>query len=221
MATTTEGALSTYDYWLFDLDGTLTDTEWWYVRETFDRIEARTGLSFTDREARLLWHGLAGSRSALLESWGIDPEPFWPVFNDAHVPAERAEATYLYDDAELVGAIQSSVGIVTHCQSFLVEPIFDALDIGDWFDAVVCTTADLGWKPDPAPVERALAGLPAETESGRGVLVGDMPNDVGAAWNAGLDAIHVERHGHDRRGACVRADRRVGSLDELRRSDRA
>ena len=27
----------------------------------------------------------------------------------------------------------------------------------------------------------------------RGALVGDDPDDVGAAWNAGLDAVHVER----------------------------
>jgi phosphoglycolate phosphatase len=38
---------------------------------------------------------------------------------------------------------------------------------------------------------------------------------VGAAWNAGLEGIHVERHGHERRGCCVLGDRRLGSLDPL------
>jgi phosphoglycolate phosphatase len=38
---------------------------------------------------------------------------------------------------------------------------------------------------------------------------------VGAAWNAGLDAIHVERHGHERRGGCVLGDHRVESFDDL------
>jgi phosphoglycolate phosphatase len=53
--------------------------------------------------------------------------------------------------------------------------------------------------------------------TGRGVLVGDGPQDVGAAWNAGLDGIHVERHGHDRRGSCVLGDRRVTRLTEIPR----
>jgi phosphoglycolate phosphatase-like HAD superfamily hydrolase len=50
---------------------------------------------------------------------------------------------------------------------------------------------------------------------GRGVFVGDGTGDVGAAWNAGLDGIHVERHGHDRRGQCVLADYRVRSFHEF------
>jgi len=62
-----------------------------------------------------------------------------------------------------------------------------------------------------------LGGIATVSESpARGVLVGDGPQDVGAAWNAGLDAVHVERHGHDRRGLCVLGDHRVDGLDELR-----
>jgi len=48
-----------------------------------------------------------------------------------------------------------------------------------------------------------------------GVYAGDGASDVGAAWNAGLDAIHVERHGHHRREQCVLGDYRVESFDEL------
>jgi phosphoglycolate phosphatase len=47
------------------------------------------------------------------------------------------------------------------------------------------------------------------------VLAGDGPQDVGAAWNAGLDGVHVERHGHERRGMCVLGDYRVESFDDL------
>jgi phosphoglycolate phosphatase len=49
----------------------------------------------------------------------------------------------------------------------------------------------------------------------RGVLAGDGPQDIGAAWNAGLDGVHVERHGPERRGMCVLGDHRVESFDEL------
>jgi len=47
------------------------------------------------------------------------------------------------------------------------------------------------------------------------VYVGDAASDVGAAMNAGLDAVHVERHAPEKRGHCVLGDYRVESFDEV------
>jgi phosphoglycolate phosphatase len=204
-----------YDYWLFDLDGTLVDAEWGYTRDVFDRVGDRLGRGFTDRQAYVIWHGLTGSRNDQLAAWGIDPAAFWEAFHAEEDPRVRAEHSFLHADAQFVGELDVPVGLVTHCQQFLAEPVLDHLDVGDWFDVVVCCTEDTGWKPDPAPVELARTGLDVDADA-RGVLAGDGSNDVGAAWNAGLDAIHVERHGTDRRGHCVRGDHRVphfGALD--------
>jgi phosphoglycolate phosphatase len=216
-----------YDWWLFDLDGTLVDVDPAYAREVFTEVGDRLGCVFTDREVAVLWHGLQGSRDDTLRRKGIDPGEFWETFHAVEDPAARAEATFLYDDAAFVGDLDAPVGVVTHCQRYLADPVLDAVGIGDWFDAVVCCDDDLGWKPDPAPVRRAMAdiGVLAASDrvatdggvdpSGRGVLAGDGPSDVGAAWNAGLDAIHVERHGHDLRQQCVRGDLRVASFSDL------
>jgi phosphoglycolate phosphatase len=209
-----------YDFWLFDLDGTLVDAEWSYTRETFDRVGDRLGREFTDREAEIIWHGLGGARNPKLREWGIDPGEFWPAFHAVEDPHARAEATYLHDDAaELLSTLVSNdrpVGVVTHCQQFLADPVIDYLDVRDWFDSVVCCTEDTGWKPDPGPVRRAIQGLGLDPDAaGTGVLAGDGSSDIGAAWNADLDAIHVERHPPDRRGHCVLADYRLESFDEL------
>jgi len=206
--------VSEYDYWLFDLDGTVVDIEWSYPRETFDRVGDRLGHRFSDRQVELLWHGFGGSRDDLLVEWGVDPEAFWPAFHDVESPERRAEETYVHEDAaRFISRLDCPVGVVTHCQRFLTDPILDHLDIRDWFDAVVCCSEELGWKPDPAPVERAIGDLDVD-DGGRGALAGDGANDVGAAWNAGLDGVHVERHG-DRRGHCVLGDYRVQSFDDL------
>ena len=211
-----------YDFWLFDLDGTLVDAEWSYTREVFDRVGQRLGREFTDREAEVIWHGLGGARDPQLRAWGIDPEEFWPAFHAVEDPQARAEATYLHDDAaalvsELVAA-DVPVGVVTHCQEFLAEPVIDHLDVGDWFDAFVSCTPEIGWKPDPAPVQHAIERLGLDaSQPGRGVLAGDGASDVEAAWNAGLEGIHVERHSPHQRGRCVLADYRVSSFDELSR----
>jgi phosphoglycolate phosphatase len=218
-----------YDFWLFDLDGTLVDVDPAYARSVFDRVGDRLGASFTDEEVTILWHGLHGSRDRTLRRKGIDPGAFWEAFHSVEDPQARAEATYLYDDAAFVGDLDVPVGVVTHCQRYLAEPVVERLDVRDWFDALVCCTDDLGWKPDPAPVHRAMremgvAGPRGEAVAtdggvgagaGAGVLAGDGPSDIGAAWNAGLDGIHVERHGHELRRGCVRGDLRVRSFDDL------
>lgn len=204
-----------YDFWLFDLDGTLVDTEPSHARRVFDRVGDRIDRAFTDREVEILWHGLGGERNRTLQSWGIAPDEFWAALHEIEDPQVRAEATFLHDDAaRLLRNVDGPIGIVTHCQSYLTEPVLDRLDVRDWFDTVVCCTPDVGWKPDPAPVERAIDRLGVDDPT-NGIMVGDGPPDVGAAWNADLDAAHVERHGHERRGLCVPADYRVRTLDEL------
>jgi phosphoglycolate phosphatase len=198
-----------YDFWLLDLDGTLVDVEPSYVRRVFDRVGERLGRAFTDREAETIWHGLGGLRNEQLRDWGLDAERFWETFHAVEDPAARAGATFLYDDAAaFLDSLDAPVGVVTHCQRYLTEPVLSHLDLHECFDAVVCCTEDIGWKPDPAPVRLAMEKMDVAAGD-RGALVGDGPQDVGAAWNAGLDGIHVERNGHDRRGRCVRGDHRI------------
>ncbi|MFC7154078.1 HAD family hydrolase [Halomarina halobia] len=205
-----------YDFWLLDLDGTLIDVERGYLHEVMREVGDRVGYGFSDVEAEAVWYGLGGTRNEFLAALGLDPTHFWTVFHEVEDPLARAEHSYLYDDAAFVGELTRPTGLVTHSQQWLTDAALSHLGIEDWFDAVVCCTDELGWKPDPAPVRTAMASLGVDTAAGeRGVLVGDGPQDVGAAWNAGLDGIHVERHGHDRRGLCVLGDRRVTRLDEL------
>lgn len=213
-------ALADYEFHLFDLDGTLVDAEWDYTRTTFDRVGDRLGRRFSDREAYVLWHGLGGPRGETLRGMGVDPDRFWPAFHDVEDPIARAEATFLHDDAarllDRLDAAGRPTGLVTHCQRFLAEPVLDRLDLAGRFDAVVCCTDETGWKPDPTPLEVAMDAMGVDADArDRGYYAGDGASDVGAAWNAGLDAVHVERIGHEDRGRCVLGDRRVRALDEL------
>jgi len=205
-----------YDFWLFDLDGTLVDVADDYPRQVFDRVGERLGYDFSDRQIRILWHGLTGSRNDQLREWGLDPDSFWSIYHEVEDAEARAQAAYLYDDAgTLLSVIDAPTGIVTHSQPHLAKPTLDALGLRGAFDAVVCCDEDLGWKPDPAPVERAMRKLGVAGNGHAGVMVGDSPQDVGAARNAGLDAIHVERFEASDRSGAVDSDRRVRRLDEL------
>jgi len=204
-----------YDFWVLDLDGTLVDVEAEYARSVVRRVGDRLGRGFTDREADALWYGFGGARGTVLDRHGIDPGGFWQVFHEVEDPASRAASTFLYEDASVVGELDAPVALVTHCPASFARPVLAHHDITDWFDAVVCCTDETGWKPDPEPVRRALNGLGARRE-GRGALVGDNPEDVGAAWNAGLVGVHVTRHDPARSGQCVLGDHRIDGLDSLR-----
>ena len=204
-----------FDFWVLDLDGTLVDVETGYVRRVMKRVGDRLGHAVTDLEAEMLWYGFGGARDAVLERYGIDPGRFWRVFHEVEDPIQRTAATYLYDDARVVGELAAPVALVTHCREYLARPVLDRHGIDDWFDAVVCCTDETGWKPSPDPVERAVAGLGVRGDR-EGALVGDNPEDVGAARNAGLAGIHVARHDPTRSGRCVLGDHRIGSLAALR-----
>jgi phosphoglycolate phosphatase len=205
-----------YDFWMFDLDGTIVDIEPSYPSNVVRAVGDRLGVTFTDRETEVLWYGLGGVRDQVLGRHGVDPDEFWATFHEVEDPADRASATYLYDDAEaFICELDGPTGLVTHCQPYLTEPVLDRLDIRDWFDTVVCCSDETGWKPDPTPVEMAMSDLGVGHNGHRGVLAGDDPDDIGAAWNAGLDAVHVERYDPDERGQCVLGDQRITAFNEL------
>ncbi|WP_336327059.1 HAD family hydrolase [Halovenus sp. HT40] len=203
-----------YDFWLLDLDGTLIDVEQQYIYDVMNTVGQRFGVSFSEWEAEMLWYGPSQSRATIMDRHDIDPQPFWDTFHEVEQPQVRASASHLYPDTEqFVQSIDRPLGVVTHCQEYLTGPVLDQLDIRDWFDTVVCCSDETGWKPDPTPVELAMDDL--GVDGGRGALVGDDPSDVGAAWNAGLTGIHIERRDPDRVGQCVRGDQRIRSLTEL------
>lgn len=183
-----------YDFWLLDLDGTLVDVEERYVHETMGRVGDRLGIDFDDREAERLWHEHEASRDGVLDDHGLSREAFWSTFHEIEDPIARAEATFVYDDAAaVVPTLDRPVGLVTHCQHYLTEPLLAHHDMADWFDTVVCCDDDVGWKPDPGPLEVAMADLGVATGHASGLMAGDAQTDVAAAKNAGLDAVHVAR----------------------------
>ncbi|SNZ06007.1 phosphoglycolate phosphatase [Natronoarchaeum philippinense] len=204
-----------YDFWLLDLDGTLVDVEPGYVHDVMGEVGNRLGVEITDREAEVLWHGYGGQRERVIESLDTDAETFWATFHEVEDPTKRSESTFLYEDAAVVAGLDRPTGLVTHCQQYLTDPVLRHHDIADWFDTVVCCTDDLGWKPDPAPVREAMTDLGVAHNGHVGTLVGDSAEDIGAARNAGLDGIHVQRYDPDERGVTVWGDRRIRSFEEL------
>lgn len=204
-----------YDFLLFDLDGTLVDVERSYVLDLLEQVGDEVGYHFSEEEAIRLWRALGGPPEAQLVRMGIQPDIFWDAFHSLEEPEARVDATFLYPDANVIGGLDVPVGLVTHCQTYLTEPVLRALDIKDWFDTIVCCHDGIGWKPDPRPVKEAMTSLGVSKNGSTGAMTGDTPADIGAAWNAGIDGIHIERVDPHERGMCIRADQRAKTLDEI------
>lgn len=202
--------MTAHDFWLLDLDGTLLTVEERYIVETLDTVGEELDREFSRREAEAIWFGRDGLRDDILKRNGIAPAAFWSAFHEIEDPEARAAATRLHPDADVVADLEGPRGVVTHCQPYLLEPILDRLDIRDWFDTVVTGSDHLGWKPDPAPVHRAMDDL--GVNGGDGAMVGDSIADVEAAKNAGVIGILVDRTDSVSAPA---ADRVVRSLTEL------
>ena len=207
---------SEYDFWLLDLDGTLVDVETSYIHEVGREVGDRLGVSFSARQSEHLWYGFGDTRERVFTETGVDPEAFWATFHAVDDPGPRGAATHVYPDAApFVQSLDAPTGLVTHCQTFLTEPILETLGIDDWFDVVVCCDEKTGWKPAPEPLELAMKELGVAGNGHAGAMVGDDPSDVGAAHNAGLDAIHVDRHDFDRLGGAVDGARRISELTDV------
>ena len=205
-----------YDFWLLDLDGTVIDVEKSYIQSVCTEVCNRLGASISARQAEHLWYGFGDTREQVFAETGIDSERFWEVFHEVDEPGPRAAATHLYTDAAtFINTVDAPLGLVTHCQAYLTYPILDAMDIDDWFDTVVCCTDETGWKPDPEPLNIAMRDLGVAGNGHRGAMVGDDPGDVGAAQNAGLTAVSVERHDPDRLGGLAQGDHHVSALTDL------
>lgn len=199
-----------YEFWLLDLDGTILAADDGYITETIGAVGDLLGRRFTSAEARSIWYGRDGLRDDILRRHGVPPPAFWDAFHTIESPELRADATTLHPDAEVITDLDGPRGVVTHCQPYLLEPILDRLDIRDWFDTIVTGSDELGWKPDPAPMTRAMRQLAVNGD--RGAMVGDSIADLGAARNVGITGIFIDREGLT---TDVEADVVIDSLSEL------
>jgi HAD superfamily hydrolase (TIGR01509 family) len=173
---------------LFDVDGTLVDTNYLHVVAWWQAFRA-----FGHEVPMKQIHGLVGQGAERLVTSVLDrPDD---DIADAHsdfygpflhqLPPFRAAADLLrrVKDAGL------AVVLATSASEEEAGHLVDALGVADVVDAVTTKDDADESKPDPDIVRTALdkAGLSAE----RAIFVGDTVWDVAAARRAGLDCVCV------------------------------
>jgi HAD superfamily hydrolase (TIGR01509 family) len=173
---------------LFDVDGTLVDTNYLHVIAWAQALRAN-GYCVP---MSTLHHTVGQGADRFVESViGHADERVSDAHSDFYGP-------HLHDLVAFAGAADllrtvkksgSKVVLVTSASAEEVEHLRQAIDADDVIDAVTCNEDADASKPDPDLVQTALdkAGLTAD----RAIFVGDTVWDVEAAKRAGVPCVCV------------------------------
>ncbi|MDP2691464.1 MAG: HAD family hydrolase [Candidatus Gracilibacteria bacterium] len=183
---------SGFTTWLFDLDGTLIDSEPGVVA-CMKQTALDMGGKVTDEiELKASFgRGLINTlRPWIPESVSIDDaiaqyQKNFPRLVQQHLRLIDGVAELL----ELLSIRNIPMGVVTGNKHFEADGIFEQLGIGHYFDAVICADSIPFQKPSPEPVLEALKRLERSLEGS--VFIGDSEHDIRAGRLAGVKTIAI------------------------------
>ncbi|MBX9929016.1 MAG: HAD-IA family hydrolase [Gemmatimonadaceae bacterium] len=176
---------------LFDLDGTLVDTIALIVEAMEFAYEGRPL-----RPTRAEWEALIGTPlDAMLRRWAtddVDVEALRARYRE-YQWAHHDRLTRVYpgvvDTVRMLHARGLALGIVTSKIEPSARTSLRFVGIEECFTVVVGLDSTVKHKPDPEPVQFALAAL--GVAASEAVFVGDSTHDIAAGRAAGVRTIGV------------------------------
>jgi HAD superfamily hydrolase (TIGR01509 family) len=178
------------------MDGTLVDTEPYWIESEFALVEAHGGTWSHEQALELVGNDLQVSGRYLAEHSGIDLEPSEIVEEllDRVVARVEREVPWRPGALELLTDLRSNgvrCALVTMSYRRFVAPILAALP-QDTFEVVITGDAVTQGKPHPEPYQKAAAVLgvdPAAT-----VAIEDSNTGARSAEAAGCTVLVVQNH---------------------------
>jgi HAD superfamily hydrolase (TIGR01509 family) len=181
---------------LWDMDGTLVDTEPYWIETEFELVEKHGGSWSTEHALNLVGNDLIESGRYIREHAGIDLEPADIVEEllDGVVARVEKQVPWRPGAVELLADLRSHgvrCALVTMSYRRFVAPILAGLPEGT-FEAVVTGDAVSRGKPHPEPYQKAAAilGVPAA----RTLAIEDSNTGARSAESAGCTVLVVPNH---------------------------
>jgi HAD superfamily hydrolase (TIGR01509 family) len=181
---------------LWDMDGTLVDTEPYWIESEFELVEKHGGTWSTEHALNLVGNDLLDSGRYIREHGGIDLEPAEIVEEllDRVVRRVEQQVPWQPGAVELLADLRGNgvrCALVTMSYRRFVEPILAALP-EDTFEVVVTGDAVTRGKPHPEPYQKAAAvlGVPP----GRTLAIEDSNTGARSAEAAGCTVLVVPNH---------------------------
>jgi phosphoglycolate phosphatase len=196
---------SSYDAYLFDLDGTLIDTVP-DIDAALNHCLQQAGINGVEQSLTRHWIG-HGSRTLIRQALQhqhvaeTDIDALQSVFL-AYYKNSIATHSQIYpgviDTLQAMKNRGAKLAVVTNKLTELSIPLLEQIGMFDYFDLVVCGDTASAAKPDPAPVNLCLDTFALAAEAA--LFVGDSDTDVKAAQAAGVDVVCMRdgyNHGVD------------------------
>ena len=181
---------------LWDMDGTLVDTEPYWIEAEFELVERHGGSWSTEHALNLVGNDLIESGRYIREHAGIDVEPADIVEEllDGVVTRVEKRVPWRPGAVELLADLRSHgvrCALVTMSYRRFVAPILAVLPEGT-FEVVVTGDGVNRGKPHPEPYQKAAAILgvpPART-----LAIEDSNTGARSAESAGCTVLVVPNH---------------------------
>ncbi len=171
---------------LFDMDGTLFDSEALSTVATNYALERIYGRKLTDNEnSQLVGLPAAVKLKEMFpdrweEIYAIGSEYFRKITSNIEpYPGVREMLEALFHTFRL--------GVVTSTRRSVAQEMLHISGLSSFFGCVIGSEDTTYHKPDPEPVNMALRSL--RISPGNALFVGDQPYDLIAAHSAGMKAI--------------------------------
>ena len=181
---------------LWDMDGTLVDTEPYWIAAEYDIVESHGGTWSHEHALALVGSDLLDS-GAYIRDHGpvpLTPHEIVEMLLDRVVASVREEIPWRPGARELLEECRLSpvpTALVTMSWRRFVEPVVEALPAGS-FDTVVVGDDVANGKPHPEPY--LLAARRLGVDPARCLAIEDSPTGVASALAAGCTVLAVPNH---------------------------
>ncbi|MFD1771913.1 HAD family hydrolase [Sphingobacterium suaedae] len=188
---------------LFDLDGTLIDSEHFYYSNWKPLLAMHFGLeiNFDDWIRYFAGHTLVRNVQFLKEHWGIDTteEFMWKETRAAYAKADMTKIALMPYAREILDALQQAgkrMALVTSSYQTTVDTVLGHHGLLPYFEFFVTRENVEYAKPNPEPYLQAVALLGVANE--HVVAIEDTSTGLKAAQDAGITCIAVSRQAVER-----------------------
>ena len=181
---------------LWDMDGTLVDTEPYWIAAEYDIVESHGGTWSHEHALALVGSDLLDS-GAYIRDHGpvpLTPHEIVEMLLDRVVASVREEIPWRPGARELLEECRLSpvpTALVTMSWRRFAAPVVEALPVGS-FDTVVVGDDVANGKPHPQPY--LLAARRLGVDPARCVAIEDSPTGVASALAAGCTVLAVPNH---------------------------
>lgn len=179
---------------IFDLDGTLVDTDIIYLQEVVKSALREIGYKeeVNKEDVALFWYGKNKDNTIKIK-WGVDIDMFWNSFRKYDTVEGRIENTKIFEDISILKNLNyKKLSIFTESQKNialeevkLIKPYLDITSV------VIGGRDGIKYKPDPSGIYKCLELM--ELEAKEALVIGDSEWDMEAAKNAGAKDCFINR----------------------------